>query len=127
MAKSEAEVSALIAERPGAFFVAEAERVAGFATFWQFRAGAGYARTMEHTLVLGAEARGLGLGRGLMEAVLDAARERGAHVMVAAITGDNPEGVAFHAAMGFERVGFLPEVGRKAGSWRDLVLMQRRI
>ena len=47
--------------------------------------------------------------------------------MVAAITGDNPEGAAFHAAMGFERVGFLPEVGWKAGSWRDLVLMQRRL
>ena len=127
VAKSEAEVSALIVERPGAFFVAEAERVAGFATFWQFRAGAGYARTMEHTLVLGADARGRGLGRMLMQAVLDAARERGAHVMVAAITGDNPEGAAFHAAMGFERVGFLPEVGWKAGAWRDLVLMQRRL
>jgi phosphinothricin acetyltransferase len=41
VAKSEAEVAGLIAERPGAFFVAEAERVMGFATFWQFRAGAG--------------------------------------------------------------------------------------
>jgi phosphinothricin acetyltransferase len=82
---------------------------------------------MEHTVVLGAEARGRGLGRMLMEAVLDAARERGAHVMVAAITGDNPEGAAFHAAMGFERVGFLPEVGWKAGAWRDLVLMQRKL
>jgi phosphinothricin acetyltransferase len=74
VAKSEAEVAALVAERPGAFFVMEAERVAGFATFWQFRAGAGYARTMEHTLVLGEETRGLGLGRALMTAVLDAAR-----------------------------------------------------
>ena len=54
VAKSEAEVAALVAERPGAFFVAEAEALVGFATFWQFRAGAGYARTMEHTLVVGA-------------------------------------------------------------------------
>jgi len=123
--KPEAEVAALIETRQGAFFVAEAERVAGFATFWQFRAGAGYARSMEHTLVLGAEARGRGLGRMLMEAALDAARARGAHVMVAAITGDNPGGVAFHAAMGFERAGFMPQVGWKDGAWRDLVLMQR--
>jgi L-amino acid N-acyltransferase YncA len=125
--KSEPEVAALVAERPGAFFVAEAEAVVGFATFWQFRAGAGYAKTMEHTVVLAEEARGRGLGRALMAAVLEAARARGAHVMVAAITGDNPEGEAFHAAIGFERVGFLPEVGRKAGAWRDLVLMQLRL
>ena len=123
--KPEAEVAALLEARPGAFFVAEAGGVAGFATFWQFRPGAGYARTMEHTVVLAAEARGRGLGRMLMEAVLDAARARGAHVMVAAITGDNPGGVAFHAAMGFERAGLMPQVGWKDGAWRDLVLMQR--
>ena len=123
--KPEAEVAALLEARPGAFFVAEAGGVAGFATFWQFRPGSGYARTMEHTVVLAAEARGRGLGRMLMEAVLDAARARGAHVMVAAITGDNPGGVAFHAAMGFERAGLMPQVGWKDGAWRDLVLMQR--
>ncbi len=46
-----------------AFLVAESGgKLAGFATYGQFRAGVGYAHTMEHTIILGANARGKGLG-----------------------------------------------------------------
>ena len=45
--------------------------------------------------------------------------------MVGGIDGANEPSLKLHAALGFERIGVMPEVGRKFGRWLDLVLMQR--
>ena len=45
--------------------------------------------------------------------------------MIAGVSAENPDGVAFHAKVGFAEVARLPEVGYKFGRWMDLVLMQR--
>jgi phosphinothricin acetyltransferase len=122
------DVEALIAARPNAFWVAEDQgRVAGFVTFGSFRAGPGYAATVEHTIILDAGAQGRGLGRALMTRAMDAARESGMHVMVAAISSANPPAQAFHKNIGFQQTGQLPEVGRKHGLWLDLILMQKTL
>ncbi|PTE22878.1 GNAT family N-acetyltransferase [Cereibacter changlensis JA139] len=127
--KTEAELCALIAERNAAghrFLVAEeAGEILGFASYSQFRGGIGYRRTMEHTILLGPAARGRGIGRALMTAVEDHARAAGAHSIFAGVSGGNPEGRAFHAAMGYREVAVLPEVGFKFGRIHDLVLMQK--
>lgn len=108
------------------FFVAEvAGTVVGFASYDQFRGGDGYVHAMEHTVILGPEARGQGIGRALMKAVEDHARDRGAHTMVAGVSGENTAAVAFHTAMGYETCGRMPQSGRKFGRWLDLVLMQK--
>ena len=120
------EVATLIAARP-AFFVAldPQGRVAGFATYDQFRSGVGYARTMEHTIQLAPGASGRGLGRALMAQVEAHARAGGAHSMFAGVSGENPEGRAFHARLGYAETAVLPDVGWKFGRWMDLVLMQK--
>jgi len=126
--KTVSEIDALIAGDATRVFVAEAKgRVVGFATYFQFRGGAGYARTMEHSIHLAAAARGQGLGRALMELVERDATDRGAHSLFAGVSGANPEGRAFHARMGFVHVATLPEVGYKWGRWLDLHLMQKRL
>lgn len=129
--KSAQEVAELIDARGAAghgFLVAaEGDAVLGFASYGQFRAGVGYAHTMEHTILLAPGGRGRGLGRALMAALEAHAAAAGAHSMIAGVSAANPDGVAFHAAIGYAVIARLPQVGRKAGRWLDLVLMQKML
>jgi len=97
----------------------------GFATYGPFRNGPGYAHTMEHTIILAPEARGQGVGAGLMAQLQAHAAGQGVHSLWAGVSAENPGGVAFHRAIGFAEIARLPEVGRKFGRWLDLILMQK--
>lgn len=127
--KSDAELAALIAERQaaghGVWVAEEAGEVLGFVTVAQFRGGVGYAHTLEHTVILVPGKSGRGIGRALMATMEDHARAQGGHSIFAGVSGENPAGVAFHAALGYELVTVLPEVGYKFGRWMDLHLMQK--
>lgn len=127
--KTESDITAMIGDRQRAghaFLVAEREgSVAGFCTYAQFRGGVGYARTMEHTILLSPAAQGTGLGRALLAAVEAHARQRGVISLFAGVSAENPAGRAFHAHMGFAEVAILQRVGFKFGRSMDLVLMQK--
>ncbi len=126
--KTPDEVAFMITERDmagHATFLAEGSGLLGFASYAQFRGGSGYASCMEHTVLLAPGARGRGLGSALLTAVCDHARAAGAHQMIAGVSAENPEGVAFHARMGFTEVARIREAGRKFDRYIDLVLMQK--
>lgn len=126
--KSPEDVAAMIAERDRlghATFVAVDSGLLGFASYAQFRGGVGYATCMEHTVILDARAQGRGVARALMTAIEDHARTAGAHQMIAGISAENPDGIRFHAAMGYAPVATIPEAGFKFGRFIDLVLMQK--
>lgn len=111
-------------DRP--FLVAEeAGNILGFATYNQFRGSNGYARTMENTIILSPNSHGKGLGRQLMDAIENHARQRQIHSMFAGVSHRNPDGVAFHGAIGYVEIARLPEVGYKFNQWYDLILMQK--
>ncbi|MCK0169764.1 N-acetyltransferase family protein [Aliiroseovarius sp. S1123] len=107
----------LVAEEDG--------EIIGYASFNQFRAGVGYAHTAEHSIMLDPKARGRGAGRALIERIESEARAQGFHSMIAGVSGSNPMGEPFHAAMGYKTVGVIPQAGRKFDQWHDLVLMQK--
>ena len=105
----------------------EAGAVQGFASYGAFRAGIGYSRIAENTIILAPAAQGRGMGRRLMAALEGLAQEQGIGSLIAGVSGENPEGIAFHRAMGFVEVGRIPLAGWKFGRWMDLVLMQKRL
>lgn len=123
--KSCAEVAALTAQ--GCLVWQESDRILGFARYFQFRGGAGYRFTAEHTIMLHADGQARGGGRALMQAICAHAKAAGIHTLFAGCSGENPGAVQFHAAQGFETVATLREVGFKFGRWIDLVLMQKRL
>lgn len=127
--RSHDQIAALIAERQAAgqaFIVAaDGDRLLGFSTYSQFRSGAGYARSMEHTIHAASDARGRGVGRAMLTAVQDHARQRGHRILIGGITGSNDGSIAFHRAMGYAEWGRIPAAGWKFGQFHDLVLMGR--
>lgn len=126
-ARSEAEIAGLIQDRQAAghafLVVEEAGAVIGFASYSQFRGGAGYARSMEHTIHLAPAARGRGTGRLLLTAIEDHARRAGHRIMIGGITGSNEASLRFHARAGYAEWGRIPHAGWKFGAFHDLVLM----
>jgi L-amino acid N-acyltransferase len=129
--KTEAGIAALIADRLSAgdaFLVAGSDGgLVGFASYCQFRAGPGYARTMEHTIILAPAARGRGIGHALMTALVEHAQGRGVRSLIGGLSGTNRSAIGFHARAGFVEVGRIPEAGWKFGRFHDLVLMQKML
>jgi len=109
-----------------AFLVAEdGGNLLGFCTYFQFRGGIGYAKTMEHTILTHHEAKGAGIGRALMERLCAHAKAGGVKSLWAGVSADNPAGVAFHERIGFSTIARLPQVGFKFDRWIDLILLQK--
>jgi L-amino acid N-acyltransferase len=105
----------------------EAQEVLAFASYGEFRAWPGYRLTVEHSVYVAAERRREGIGRRLLQELIARAHASGLHVMIAGIDADNEASLAMHAALGFERAGYLSEVARKFDRWLDLVFLQLRL
>jgi L-amino acid N-acyltransferase YncA len=110
----------LVAERSG--------RVLGYCYAAPYRPRSAYRFTLEDSIYIDKAEVGRGLGRALLATVLDRCAELGYRRMIAVIGGsDTWPSIRLHAALGFTRIGVLPAVGFKFGSWVDVVLMQRAL
>lgn len=99
--------------------------VCGFASLSPFRERPAYSTTVEDSVYVHRRARGLGVGRLLLEQLLAVAREAGFHAVVARVIGHNASSIRLHESCGFFRVGVEREVGRKQGRWLDVVELER--
>jgi len=98
--------------------------VLGYAAFVDWRPFDGASHTVEHSIYIRHDARGQGVGKALMAALIARAKALGKHAMIAAIDADNPASLSLHKTLGFIEVGVLPEVGMKFGHWRNLAFLQ---
>jgi L-amino acid N-acyltransferase YncA len=110
----------LVAERSG--------RALGYCYAAPYRSRSAYRFTLEDSIYIDQAEVGRGLGRALLAKLLDRCAELGYRQMVAVVGGsDTWPSLRLHAALGFARIGVLPAVGFKFGSWVDIVLMQRAL
>ncbi|MBA1276704.1 GNAT family N-acetyltransferase [Stutzerimonas stutzeri] len=104
--------------------VDDEQRVAGYASFGPWRPHDGFRHTVENSVYVGPGQRGSGIGRSLMQALIQRARQLDKHVMVAAIESENRASIHMHQQLGFIHVGQMRQVGCKFDRWLDLTVMQ---
>ncbi len=123
----------LEARRAGGFPVlaavnpARSAEVLGYGSFGIFRDFPGYVKTVEHSVYVAPAAQRMGIGRAILSALINQARERQLERMVGGIDSSNAASLALHAAMGFEQQGCLTGVGRKFGKSLDLVFVVKAL
>lgn len=106
-------------------FVAEIDGTfAGFSTYGPFRNWPGYLFTVEHSVYVAQTFRRMNVGRTLVEALIEHARNAGMHIMIAGIDSSGEGSIALHRSLGFIEVAHFKEVGYKFGHWLDLKFMQ---
>jgi L-amino acid N-acyltransferase YncA len=85
-----------------------------------------YAGVAEESVYVAEGARGLGIGRRLLEAAVAASEQAGIWTLQAGIFPENAPSLALHRRLGFREIGVHRRLGRLDGEWRDVVLLERR-
>ncbi len=85
-----------------------------------------YAGVVEHSVYVHPDARGRGVGRLLLDALIASTEQAGIWTIQSGVFPENTASLALHAACGFHVVGTRERVGRHHGTWRDVTLIERR-
>ncbi|WP_169797056.1 GNAT family N-acetyltransferase [Streptacidiphilus griseoplanus] len=85
-----------------------------------------YAGVVEHSVYVDPAARGRGVGRALLAALLASTEAAGVWTVQSGVFPENRASLALHRAAGFREVGVRERLGRHRGVWRDVVLLERR-
>jgi L-amino acid N-acyltransferase YncA len=85
-----------------------------------------YAGVAENSVYVHAARQGQGIGRALLEALVDGAEAAGIWTVQTGIFPENAASVALHERCGFRIVGRRERLGRLDGRWRDVLLLERR-
>ncbi|WP_458042423.1 MULTISPECIES: N-acetyltransferase family protein [Bacteria] len=105
--------------------------VVGWAAASAVSTRAAYRGVIEHSVYVAREARGRGVGRMLLSALIDAAEDAGVWCIQSSIFPENTASLALHGRAGFRTVGRRERIARSgrgphAGLRRDTVLIERR-
>ena len=101
--------------------------VVGYAYVVLFRKRPAYRFTVKHSVYVHHEYQGRGVGRHLMQELIDACAAAGFRQMIGYIDAENTASLAIHEKFGFSRVGLLPGVAYRYGRWVDTVMVQRSL
>jgi L-amino acid N-acyltransferase YncA len=95
--------------------------ITGYCYAHPWKARAAYQYTLETTVYLAPEFIGKGIGRLLMERLIEESRSSGFRALIACITAENESSCSFHERLGFEKVSHFVKVGEKFGRRLDVV------
>lgn len=110
--------SRLVAEEDG--------MVAGWAALSPVSERCAYTGVAEVSVYVGEAARGRGVGRALLAALVAASEQNGIWTLQAGIFPENAGSVRIHELGGFRQVGRREKLGKLKGRWRDVLLLERR-
>ena len=85
-----------------------------------------YAGVVEHSVYVDPDARGLGLGRALLQALIASTEAAGIWTIQSGVFPENVASLALHRSVGFREVGRRERLGRHHDRWRDVLLLERR-
>ncbi|HEX8328787.1 MAG TPA: GNAT family N-acetyltransferase [Hymenobacter sp.] len=102
------------------------DRVLGWAALTPVSGRCVYAGVAEVSVYVAAEARGRGVGKALLAALIAESEQQGLWTLQAGIFPENTASIRLHEAAGFRQVGRRERIGQLRGQWRDTVLLERR-
>jgi len=99
-------------------------KIVGWGSLSCFALKQGYRFTVEDSIYIDGEYKRRGIGTLILENLIESAKKRKYHTIVAIISSENDISIKFHEKMGFQISGCLREVGFKFDRWLDVVYMQ---
>ena len=99
--------------------------VIGWASLSEWSTRCAYADTVELSLYIKETFRNRGIGKLLMQAVLDEGKKAGLHSVISRITGGNDVSINLHHQFDFKDIGVMKEVGNKFGTLLDVYMLQK--
>ena len=101
--------------------------VVGWTALGGYSARKVYAGVAWESVYVADGARGKGVGRSLLEALIGESEGAGYWTLLAGVLAENRGSLALHERVGFRRIGVQRRFGQDAvGRWRDVVLLERR-
>ncbi|HEX7723360.1 MAG TPA: GNAT family N-acetyltransferase [Pyrinomonadaceae bacterium] len=85
-----------------------------------------YGGVAEVSVYVSTSNRGSGVGRQLLEVLINESEQNGIWTLQAGIFPENVGSLVVHRACGFREVGRRERIGKMNGEWRDAILLERR-
>jgi len=101
-------------------------KVLGWAALGDVSARRVYRGVAEVSIYVAAAARGKGIGKALLEALIQESELNGIWTLQAGIFPENKASVGLHKSCGFREVGVRRKLGKLGEAWRDVLLLERR-
>lgn len=98
--------------------------VVGFGYYSEFRFREAYKFSVEHSVYVMPNEHGKGIGKIILQNLIDLAKRQKLHTMIGVIDAENESSIAFHQQYGFKTVGIIKESGFKFDRWLHSVIMQ---